>query len=335
MKNRKDHCVRRFLITAILYTALLNSAIPVIGANCLNTSTGFIPLIDLGNDTYNGFSGGLYPFGSNSRPQTHELAGIQQSYQIRPRDAKGLIKAHGKIVFLSIGMSNATQEYSTFKAIADADPQRNPKVQIVDGAQSSMTADRISDLNSSQGQQFWQTVDQRLTQSGATAKQVQAVWLKEADGDPLTTFPEDALRLKSELKLIAQILKQRFRNLRAVYLTSRIYGGFSDQPVTRGEPVSYQTGFAVKWLIEDQINGAPELNYDGRLGPVSAPWLSWGPYLWADGTTTRSDGLFFVCSDFVNDGHHPAPGGARDKVALRLLDFLKTDSTAQRWFVKP
>jgi hypothetical protein len=49
--------------------------------------------------------------------------------------------------------------------------------------------------------------------------------------------------------------------------------------------------------------------------------------------TPRSDGLTYSCSDFVSDGTHPAPGGARDKVAQMLLDFFKTDSTARPWFL--
>ena len=43
----------------------------------------------------------------------------------------------------------------------------------------------------------------------------------------------------------------------------------------------------MKWLIEDQINGTSELNYDPNAGEVNAPWVAWGPYLWADGTTGR------------------------------------------------
>src|SRR5262249_18243161 len=58
-----------------------------------------------------------------------------------------------------------------------------------------------------------------------------------------------------------------------------------------------------------------------------------GPYLWADGLTPRSDGLTYACSDFISDGTHPAPGGARDKVAQMLLTFFKTDTTTRPWFL--
>ncbi|CAN5514297.1 hypothetical protein BH18ACI1_BH18ACI1_09270 [soil metagenome] len=320
----------------VFVLVLIFSGIPAQASICSNTSTGLIPLTQLGAGTYQNFQGGLYPSGSNLRPTAHELAGIEQSYQVRPRDGKGLPKPFGKIVLLTIGMSNTTQESSVFIPLANSDALKSEKVTIVDGAQGGMSADKISDLNTQTAQQFWQVVAQRLTNSGVTAKQVQVVWLKEADDAPLLTFPEDALRLKSELKLIAQILKQKYPNVRMIFLSSRIYGGYANTQATRGEPVSYQTGFAVKWLIEDQINGSAELNYDARLGEVKAPWLSWSAYLWADGTTPRAgDGLFYVCSDFQSDGIHPAPNGAREKVANQLLDFFKTDSIAKRWFLKP
>jgi hypothetical protein len=38
----------------------------------------------------------------------------------------------------------------------------------------------------------------------------------------------------------------------------------------------------VRWLIRDQIDGRPDLNPDPGKGPVKAPVLLWGPYLWAD-----------------------------------------------------
>lgn len=66
-----------------------------------------------------------------------------------------------------------------------------------------------------------------------------------------------------------------------------------------------------------------------------APWLSWGPYLWADGMRAREDGLTWACADLVTtDGTHPSSGGQR-KVAGMLVDFLKSDTTARPWFVRP
>src|SRR5262249_5857477 len=154
------------------------------------------------------------PGGSDVRPATHENAGMDLARSIAALDTTGRPDPAGHIVLLSIGMSNTTQEFSTFKPIADADPARNPSLVIVDGAQGGMSADRIFDPNSSTGRQFWQTVDARLSAAGVTPAQVQAAWVKEADASPTAQFPDDAMTLKTQLATIAQILKERFPNIK-------------------------------------------------------------------------------------------------------------------------
>src|SRR5439155_26555370 len=94
----------------------------------------------------------------------------------------------------------------------------------------------------------------------------------------------------------------------------------------------FESGFSVKWLIEKQING--NLNYDTNKGPAVVPWLSWGPYLWADGTAPRGDGFTWLDSDLQNDCTHPSDTGGVPKVARELLAFFKTDPTTTSWFLK-
>ena len=69
----------------------------------------------------------------------------------------------------------------------------------------------------------------------------------------------------------------------------------------------------MKWLIEKQLTGDPDLNFDPAHGAVKAPWLAWGPYLWADGQKARSDGLTYDLTDLrPDDGTHPATPGAQE-----------------------
>lgn len=325
----------RWMMMAAAITALLVllSVWRAAASDCSKTSVGLVPLTDLGTALYKGYQGGLYPDGSNLRPADHENAGLEIARSIRPLNATGQADASGRIVLLSIGMSNTTQEFSTFKPLADSDGDKNSKLMLVDGAQGGMTAADISNLNSSKGQQFWLTVDSRLAQSAVTPAQVQIAWVKEANARPTEGFPAHANKLEGELRLIAQILKTRFPNIKLAYYSSRTYGGYASTTLNP-EPYAYESGFAVKWLIEDQINGSTSLNFDPSRGEVRAPWIAWGPYLWADGMTPRSDGLVYRCSDFVDDGTHPAPNGARNKVADMLLSFFKTDSTAAEWFLE-
>jgi hypothetical protein len=295
-------------------------------------STGLVPLTDLGTGLYEGKPGGLYPDGKNVRPPAHEEAGLKLAREVVSRGADGKPAADGRIVLLSIGMSNTTQEFSAFQRLAASEPGLNPRLLLVDGAQGGMTAAVVANPDGPRGQVFWQTVADRLAGAGATPAQVQAVWLKEADAQPSAPFPKYPETLRDEMAQIVRLLHDRFPNLKLVYVSPRIYGGYATTRLNP-EPYAYQSGFAVKWLVEQQIKGDPSLNFDPAKGPVRAPWLSWGPYLWADGLKPRGgDGLTYAQSDLAQDGTHPSPSG-REKVARLLLDFLKTDTTGRTWFL--
>jgi hypothetical protein len=292
------------------------------------------PLSELGKDEYQGFAGGLYPDGKNERPKTHEAAGIALARKVQPLDERGKPSSDGKIVLLSIGMSNTTQEFSAFKSLADADDAKNPRLTLVDGAQGGMTASRIRNAeDQGSGTRFWQTVDQRLATAGATAAQVQIAWIKEADAGPNQGFPGYARQLEEELISVVQLMHTRFPNLKMVYLSSRIYAGYA-RTALNPEPYAYESGFSVKWLIEKQLKGNSALTFDpDKGGKTKAPWLSWGPYLWANGTKKNADGLMYAESDFAGDGTHPSRSG-QSKVAEQLLRFFKNDTTTKPWFVK-
>jgi hypothetical protein len=292
-----------------------------------------VPLTDLGPGLYKGKPGGLYPGGRNDRPEAHEAAGLSLARAVRPLGPDGTPDDdRGRVVLLSVGMSNATQEFSAFQRLAGSEPGLNPRLTLVDGAQGGMTAFVISQPETPRGRQYWDTVADRLKSAGVTQAQVQAAWIKEADAMPTAPFPADAEPLRDELARIARLLHDRFPNLKLAYLSSRTYGGFATTPLNP-EPFAYQTGFAVKWLIEAQIAGDPALNFHPERGPVRAPWLSWGPYLWADGVKPRGDGLTYARSDFGPDGTHPSNVDGRTKVGKLLLDFFKTDPTTRPWFL--
>src|SRR5262249_39785778 len=152
-----------------------------------------------------------------------------------------------------------------------------------------------------------------------------------ADAGPSSGFPAYARTLQSELATIVRLLPKRFPNVKLVYLSSRTYGGYATTKLNP-EPYAYESGFSVKWLIEDQLKGKAELNYDPAKGKVVAPWLSWGPYLWANGEKKNGEGLSSARGDFGPDGTHHTTQGTR-KMGERLLMFFKSDSTAKPWFV--
>ena len=292
-------------------------------------TTGLVPLTEMAaGQSYKGRDGGLYGGGRNEPPAAHRAAALAEAAKIVPLDAAGKPAKDGKIVLLSIGMSNTTQEFSRFKEIADRDSTKAASVVIVDGAQGGQTG---SVWASSGDSETWQKLADRLRAAGVTPQQVEAVWLKHANARPTEAFPEHARKLQAHITTTLQLLKQKFPNLRLAYLSSRIYAGYANTPLNP-EPYAYEGAFAVRDVIQAQIAGDAALNFDLRRGEVKAPLVLWGPYLWGDGLKPRqADGLVWKREDLREDGTHPSATTGREKVAQQLLAFLKTDPTA-KWF---
>ena len=309
-------------------TAATTNTTTLPGPNCSRTSVGFTPLSDLGQGTYRGFQGGLYPGGSNTPPSAYLKAGLAAAGQVRPLARNGAPSSSGRIVLLSIGMSNAYLEYAQFiqatstHFIANGDlvvggtlSKGNPHVTLVNGATPNFDAEKIVNNQAS----YLGIVDTDLADSGVTPDQVQAVWLNEAIGNEHEAFPTDSQHLERDLNTIISMLTASFPNLRLVYISSRIYAGYAVTSLNP-EPFAYESGFAVKWTVAGTI-----------AHPGTRPWVAWGPYTWADGTIPRSDGLEWLCSDFESDGTHPSLQGAA-KVGSRLAQFFTTDPTTRTWF---
>jgi hypothetical protein len=286
-------------------------------------SSKLAPLDELGDKEYkDDFRGGFYPDGKNERPKAHEAAGLKLAAQVRPLNADGKPDAGGKIVLLSIGMSNTSQASQGFAKVLVGAKDVNPRLVFVNGAVGGMTASRIQDPASPDGAKYWSEVDQRLQKAGVTRAQVQAIWIKQANAGPKEGFPAYAKKLERELTKIVHLFPDRFPNAKLVYLSSRTYGGYATTGLNP-EPYAYESAFAVKWLIEKQLQGE-----------VKAPWLSWGPYLWANGATKRADGFSYDKSDFTaNDGTHLTPAG-QEKVGRLMLQFFQSDTTTRGWFVQ-
>jgi len=333
---RPRSCMLQLALVAWCWWCLPTNA----RADCTLTNLGITAINDLGSGLYKGYSGGLYTNGSNPRPATHEAAGESiATNAIRPLNASGSVDTNsGKIVMLSIGMSNTTDEWAslgseTFSNLAGADLSRNPQVKIVDGAQGGQDATTWTNP----GAATWSTVLTRLSGAGVTTNQVQVLWLKQALAQVgnYGQFPLHAQALQNMLAMILRNAKAKYPNLRLAYLSCRTRC-YTDVPTALNpEPFAFETGFADKWVIQDQIEGRNNLNFEPTNGPVVAPWISWAAYIWTDGTRGRSDGLTSVCpADLQSDFTHPSATGGVPKVARQLLAFFKTDPTAAPWFVR-
>ena len=314
------------------------------GADCARTSIGQLSLDDLGTGLYLGqFRGGLYPNGSNEMPEAHLQSGVLRGSTIRPLLTSGQPGQNGKMVLVSIGMSNTSQEFCggganctsfSFIGQASASPLVNhTTLAIVNGAAGGQTAglwDSPTDAN------YDRVRDSVLVPRGLSEAQVQAVWIKVANSGPTVSLPAanaDAYVLVGQMGNVVRAAKVRYPNLRQALLASRIYAGYASSALNP-EPYAFESGFAVKWLIEAQIRQLRGEGVDPIAGDLSldaAPWLGWGPYLWADGLNARSDGLTWACNELQADGTHPSAAG-QEKVGAMLLDFFTHDPVTRRWF---
>jgi len=307
-----------------------------------------IPISDMTPaQSYLGYAGGLYP-GGNTIPAAHLAAGIARARAIQPLDVNGNPSPSGKYALVSIGMSNTTQEFCSGSSAApcatwsfmgqaavDAAVNRSTLV-LINGARGGQTAGAWISPTSAE---YNRIRDSWLTPAGLSELQVQIAWVKVANAQPSVSLPStssDAFTLVSQMGTIARTLRQRYPNLQQIFFSSRIYAGYATTTLNP-EPYAYETGFAVKWIVQAQIDQVQQNRIvDARAGDLDyrtgAPWIAWGPYLWANGVTPRADGRVWTIGDLENDGTHPSQPGEQ-KVGAMLLDFFKTSPAASCWFL--
>jgi hypothetical protein len=284
----------------------------------------------------------------NQPPPPHDSAARARRNAIRPLDVNGDEHPFGKYVLISIGMSNTTQEWCSassappcaawsFMARAAADPTVNrASLVIVNGAADGQD---VGTWTSPASPNYERIRTARLNPLGLSENQVQIAWVKLASARPLVRLPSDTADAHIFLTGLGQVLRSlkiRYPNLQLVFLSSRTYGGYATIDLSP-EPFTYEEGLAIKWAIASQMSEVRGIGANPRAGTLdyrkkAAPLLLWGPYLWANGATPRSDGLSWLRNDFEEDGTHPSQAG-ENKVATILLEFFKTSPYTRCWFI--
>ncbi len=315
-------------LAARLGVSLIIGALAALPASS-QTATTLAPTVslpDLGLQTYQGEQGGLYPGGSNQIPTAHRTAGQLAAAQVVPLDTQGQPDCDdGRIVVLNLGMSVSRQVFSAWREDhSDADATRNPGVILVNAAANGQTTSDWARGTSSTGVDLWEGARDRLAAVGASAPQVQIAYLYMA-GQRTEPFPLDAQLQALELGQVVRRLHGEFPNIRIAYVSS--FHTLQHKSAA-DDLAAFHDGFAVKWLIEDQINGAPDLNADPAQGPVVAPWLEWGPSFWS-GDTTPGDHIG-EAADFTDGAHLSTQG--RHKSADMLRDAFAASPTATVWY---
>lgn len=357
-----------FILFLTSYFLLLTTSI---GAqfqtkDCSLTSTRLIshigkdlvPLYEMGvNDYYPDSShslrqeGGLYGGGSNNIPSAHYQKVVESTNAIVPRDVNGNPDSvNGKVCMVAIGMSNTRREFNVFISRADSDSEKSPRVQLVNTAQESMVASSWAkrSVPTQQNPDPWEGTRgfvERIASAGCSPAQVQAAWIKLTNANPdqpgREDFPIYSEEMYRDMTKVVTYLRQ-YSNVKVAYLSTRMYGGYSLIPLSP-EPSVFESSFAMRWLIQDQMGDHQSNTSLATSVPYTdvtydnAPTLVWGPYFWANGLVSRNGNdplignLTWTCNDMVDDGVHPADS-AKDKISGFLLSYFKTDPLAKSWF---
>ena len=328
-------------------TGLSNSA-PAYTAGTL--ANVLVPIIDL-DSTHYGLPGYFY-LGSNTPPTEHSLEGAAQARAIKPLNTQGQVVAPplgGRFVFMSMGYSVTRQKWCsktstngvtcdswTFMGKAMSSTQtRKPSggLRTFNGASRAAVSTEWDDPTDLE----YDRVRTILQAQGLSELQVQVIYLEIFTAHIPYSLPSDSADVWHQLPTAAnqlRAIKVRYPNIRQVYLAPRDFSGFSTSPKT-SEPYAYEVGFAVKHLVMAQINQLATGEIDSLAGDLSlavAPWITWGPYMWAT-STPRLDGLFWIRSDFEIDGFHQSKPG-ETKAANYMMGWFLSNQFSRCWFMK-
>ena len=303
-----------------------------------------VPLNDLGTAPYRwGYYGGLYENGSNVMAADHFAGGLAMAAKIQPRATDGTPSADGKIAFVAIGFGETARIMDVMMNMA-ANDRRVDHEHLVLVNLARENADYRLWVPIPDGHAWYSQMNTYvLTPLGISPLQVQAAWVEIINDRafaPLGVAYADAYRLKTFIAEALVEMKRQYPNLQIAYLSSRVYGGYSATTDFNPEPFSYETAYSNRWIITTQMEQErmehPEWHWDSRVGLIDyrrgvAPWVAWGPYLWANGAQPRSDGVTWLPGDFEADGVSLSPSGAA-KGGAALFDFLLREPTAKGWF---
>ena len=268
--------------------------VTVMLASDAGSTNEMIPLDMMGpNDTYYGLKGGLV---DNGVPTVEA--------------------ANDKIIIIAISMSNGFQEFSRFTELYEGHPDVSDQIVLINCAVGGSALESwLSE------QTLWERCKDDITQN-YSLDQVKVVWAKDANQDTADgiTLPEanaDYYDLINNIGALSQKIGEEFPSVQAIFHSSRIYGGYVEdrKQAAGGEPISYEGGFAINAVIEKwQAGQLP-----------GAPWIGWGPYIWANGTMmANASGILWSTADYQGtngDNQHPSEAGAK-KVADALHAFF-------------
>lgn len=240
------------------------------------------------------------------------------------RPGPAITPVDGVIGIVCVGMSNGNQECGSLITQL-AGPWRGEAastIRVVNCAVGGHAIERWNDPDFDAV--LWDDcINRKLALAGVRPDQVLVLYHKAANqfstgpgGVPLPLYPgagSDYEAFTANLDAFSARVRGKFPAVRAVYSSSRSYGGFGSG--ARGEPLSYEEGHALNsWL-------ATHATVDGV-------WYGWGAYLWAPDCATgvtNASGVCYDRSDYQADAVHPSDVG-RLKIARMMHDRLRREA---------
>ncbi len=295
--------------------------------SCSINQQNLVPITDLGTGYYRGYQGGLYPGGQNQRSGAHSSQALSQAAQIQPLNSNGQPAANGKVVLIGVGASNPRTEFEAFKQQAQTSGLLKSGTVLINTCIGGQGVQKMNQPSAN----YWQQAENTLQQAGLSTQQVQAAWVEtEHTGNADTVFPRAPQQLMQDMRTLLVTMKQKFPNLKIVYLSGRAFSGYAmaaANEVGKGllYPRDYYNGWAMKWMVEKQINN--ESGY--TLSEI--PFITMSTYLWSRGAQARNDGYFLDCMlDVGPDGLHLTAAGEQ-KTGQQLFQFFFSDPTCTGW----
>ena len=294
------------------------------------TRTVFKPINDLGTGTFKGYTGGLYPGGLNYPTGSYAVDLFKTCHSITPLDTFGNYSSteSGKILFVSLGWSTCGNNMRALNNKTIGNPRTNPKLLLLPLNSGSGLARLNNVMNPNDP--YWNNVAILIKQANASFRQVQIIYLETEDSTHNVSFPGRPLQVKNELESCFRVFKQKFPNVKIVYLLARTTTFGANQHIFNKEPCPYYFGWACKWAIEDQINGIAGTAYKGSNNV--SPLITWGFYQWADSLPRSTDDFYWRASETA-DGLHANSVG-QDTLSSRFQNFLLTNRYAKNWYAK-
>ncbi|MEX0716261.1 MAG: SGNH/GDSL hydrolase family protein [Planctomycetaceae bacterium] len=308
--------MKRFAFLArCLATAFL--AIPSIGVAQEEFDPATLKPFTAGEKYLGEHETGLYSGGKNEIPEAHRRAGERLAATIQPLDVEGNPDPEkGRIVAVSMGHSNVREYFNAFAAHLQTRDDLHPRFEFFNCGVGGQIVPRMMTFRGG----TWQAVEQVARRPGYSPKQVQVLFLHPTTNTgnrranaPEPTFPEMSEQMTDDLRKILERFVETYPNVKIAYLTSDGYRGLARQ-----EPFVWWEAFAIKWLIQAQIEGKEGTAFEGPDRKL--PWLQWGPYIW-DSSWTREQ---------LRDGVHPSDKGKAVFVE-KYWGILKEDPVAQPW----